>query len=283
MSRTNLLMDGDRVIQEGGWQTLFTASPLLCPEPDEFWLSQRSGGNMAGYDDDFLLVSVGDYAFDGTRVPDYSFAKDTTVVYGKFILVNKRSGEHHIYASGIRNSQGLLIDPDGTIWSTDHGQGGGDELNLIVEGHNYGWPESTLSIGYEEEEWPYSEFQGRHNLHEKPVFGWAQAIAPTDLLKIGGDKFPHWSGDLIVATLADESLRRLRLDSDNRVIYDERIELGHRVRDLLTLPDGSIGMITDDMVFIVIEDGGAVFEPLDSLHQERYYALDGYNNFTVKN
>jgi len=120
---------------------------------------------------------------------------------------------------------------------------------------------------------------GRHNLHEKPVFGWANAIAPTDLLKIEGDKFSLWNGDLIVATLADESLRRLRLDSENRVIYDERIELGHRIRDMLILPDGSIGMITDDMVFIVIEDGGAVFEPLDSLYQERLNALDRYDSF----
>jgi len=283
MSTTNLVMDDDSVIQDGEWQTLFTASPLLCPEPDEFWLSQRSGGNMAAYSDDFLLVSVGDYAFDGTRVPDHSFAMDTSVVYGKFLLVDKSTGEHHIYASGIRNSQGVTIDSHGTIWSTDHGQGGGDELNLIVEGHNYGWPESTLSIDYDEREWPYSEYQGRHNLHEKPVFGWAHAIAPTDLLRIEGDKFPLWNGDLIVATLADQSLRRLRLDSENRVIYDERIELGHRIRDLLTLPNGSIGMITDDMIFIIIEDGGAVFEPLDSLHQERFYALDGYDSLIVKN
>ena len=115
---------------------------------------------MAPYNDDFLLVSMDDYAFDGTRIPDHSFAMDNSVVYGKFILVDKRTGENQIYASGIRNSQGVLIDPAGTIWSTDHGQGGGDELNLIVKGLNYGWPESTLSIDYDEGEWPYSEFQG---------------------------------------------------------------------------------------------------------------------------
>jgi len=184
--------------------------------------------------------------------------------YGKFILVNKNTSEWSIYANGTRNAQGLFRDENGTIWSTEHGPQGGDELNIVEEGNNYGWPLETLGINYRNRPWIISEEQGRHEVYDAPLFAWVPSIGVSDLVRVESEKFGLWRGDLLVTSLRGSAIHRLRPDSTNgRIIYDEPIEVGHRIRNIDVLADGSILLRTDDNHLIHIDDAGPIYESFD--------------------
>jgi len=91
------------------------------------------------------------------------------VSYGKTILIHLDDGTSEIYSLGHRNPQGLYVTPEGAIWSTEHGPQGGDELNLIVRGANYGWPLVTYGTDYGSAAWPLSHVQGRHDGYQQPI------------------------------------------------------------------------------------------------------------------
>lgn len=246
------------------WKTIFTAEPCLQSQTMDdgrelFQVRLTAGGHIIPFDASHLLVSTGDAGFDG--IIHKNLQGDPGNLFGKIILVNKSNGRHSIYASGLRNTQGMYIDANNTIWATDHGPQGGDELNIIEQGMHYGWPEVSYGIEYGNEPWPHSAEQGYHEGFEKPHFVWSNAIAPSEVLRVQNQqRFEHWSGDLLVATLRDQSLHRLRVDEGIQILYDERIELGHRIRDMLFLPNGLLALISDRMELILIDDGGAVFE-----------------------
>jgi len=254
----------------GEWEELFRSSPCMDPladlyDSDQYTVNRwRFGGHISGgriiqYDDENLLISIGDHFYDGYDKDAYAQDEDNS--YGKFFLINKFTGENRIYAKGTRNAQGLFKDKNGTIWASEHGPDGGDELNVIEDGANYGWPTVTLGIQYHHNPWPGTTRQGRHEGYTKPIFAWSNTIAPSDLIRIEGEKFDLWRGDLVLATLNGRALHRLRLsENDSRVIYDERIELGHRIRNIILLHDSSILLRTDDNYLIHIDDAGPVYE-----------------------
>ena len=101
---------------------------------------------------------------------------------GKLVRIELTSGEVEIIAGGFRNPQGFARDADGKLWETEHGPQGGDELNLVRPGLNYGWPYVTHGIQYGNKIWPYSETQGRHDEFEKPVYAWIPAIGISNLI-----------------------------------------------------------------------------------------------------
>lgn len=284
ISKIELTIDSTLVRSSGAWNTIFTASPCIEINP-EHWLSGApyaghiSGGKMISYNESQLLVSLGDYDRHGLNGTE-EFAQDRSVPFGKFILVNKDTGAWQIFTMGNRNPQGLYRDKEGTIWSTEQGPMGGDEFNIIKEGENYGWPRVSLGLWYDYE---YAlkgeEERGRHSGYRKPIFSWVPSIAPNNLVRIEGDKFKVWKGDFILGSLRDQSLHRLRLDENNRVIYNERIPLGHRIRDLTVLANDALALITDDGYLIILEDGGPVFKEMNAEAQERYAELDEFDNF----
>lgn len=283
ISRLELAFDNRSVTQKSTWETIFTASPCIKPEPDNLlsvtpYPGHISGGAISGYDEQNILVSIGDYDRHGINGTD-EYAMDLSKPYGKFILVDKESGNWSIYTIGNRNASGLYIDQDSVVWSVENGPSGGDELNILVEGENYGWPKVSLGLWYDPVlELPGAHPAGTHPGYKKPVFSWVPSVAPSSLLKIESDKFKYWTGDLIMGTMRDQSLHRLRLDQDNRVIYNERIFIGHRIRDLTTLPDGKLAMVTDDGYLLIVDDGGPVFQDNDSVTKERMTALDSWND-----
>jgi glucose/arabinose dehydrogenase len=150
-----------------------------------------------------------------------------------------------IYSYGHRNSQGIALRP-GTneIWQHEHGPRGGDEVNILTAGANYGWPAITYGIDYsgaiisDKTEAPGME---------QPVVYWVPSIAPSGMAFYDGDKFPAWRGDLFVGALAGVHLRRLKLD-DRRVVEQERLleALDERIRDVRAGPDGYLYIVTDD-------------------------------------
>jgi glucose/arabinose dehydrogenase len=146
-----------------------------------------------------------------------------------------------IWSYGHRNIQGLAYDKEsGRLWANEHGSRGGDELNLIKSGENYGWPEVTYSREY----W-YTKISNETSKPGMvdPKVVWTPAQAPSGLLFYTGDAFPEWQGDLFSGGLQGEQVRRIILDGES-VMGEEKIPIGRRVRDVKQGPDGFIYVLT---------------------------------------
>ncbi len=151
-------------------------------------------------------------------------------------FVHTRGALPSIWSYGHRNPQGLAIDPrSGALWETEHGPRGGDELNHIVRGRNYGWPAITHGMNYDGT--PVSALTRKKGM-EQPVRHWTPSIAVSPIHFYTGDAFPAWKNQLFLGALAQQELHRLEVEGD-RVIGQELILKGRgRVRDVATGPDG---------------------------------------------
>ena len=156
----------------------------------------------------------------------------------------KRDGVRpEVWSYGHRNVQGAALHPvTGELWAHEHGPQGGDELNRVLPGRNYGWPDITYGreyvIGTR-----IGEGTTRPDV-EPPVTQWTPSIAPSGMSFYNGDAFPQWKGNLFVSALKFQLLARLVLDGD-KVVHEERIELGHRVRDVREGPDGRLWLLDE--------------------------------------
>jgi aldose sugar dehydrogenase len=287
ISRTTLVRRGDRLEMSEPWRTLYTTAPCMTLQGDEGFgrypfSGHISGGKMIDFDGKRLLVTVGDFNFDG-YLRD-AWPMDRSNPYGKFILLDKETGRSEIYAIGARNDMGLLRDSSGTIWATESGPQGGDELNIVERGENYGWPESTYGINYESNPWPLAREQGRHDRYRTPVFAWVPSVVPTNLIRIEGHpgKFDAWRGDLLIASLRGQSLLRLRFDASQRVVYEERIPFGDRIRDMVRLFDGRIALLTDATGYLaILDDGGPEWARMTDDERGRISVLESYDALTA--
>ena len=150
-----------------------------------------------------------------------------------------------IWSYGHRNPQGLAFDPGtGRLWSQEHGPQGGDEVNPIGRGRNYGWPVITHGRNYSGTR--ITDETARAGM-EQPAAYWVPSIAPSGLTVYRGDRFPHWDGNLFVGALRAQLLVRLELDG-TRVVREERLltDFGNRIRDVRTGPDGLIYLLLDE-------------------------------------
>lgn len=209
------------------------------------------GGRMLFLPDNTLLVTVGD-GFDyreeaqklnshlGSIVrinDDGSVPEDNPFAAGEDALPE-------IFSFGHRNSQGLVQDSEtGIIWSHEHGPRGGDELNIIRAGANYGWPIATHGRDYSGAViTPHKRLPGI----EDPLRVWTPAIAPAGIIQYRGEQFPEWVGDLFIAGLVAKSVIRIPVNG-NRAGEETRIfgELDERIRDVKTGPDGALYLLTD--------------------------------------
>jgi glucose/arabinose dehydrogenase len=160
-------------------------------------------------------------------------------------LADSTGARPELYSFGHRNPQGLLVDPrDGTVWEHEHGPKGGDEINRIRPGCNYGWPLTTFGVDYSGE--LISTRQLAKGI-ETPVLVWVPSIAPSGFTLYLGTAFPEWTGDFFVGALAERSLRRVRMRNGAVVLQETMLrELKARIRDVRTGPDGLIYLVTDD-------------------------------------
>ena len=149
-----------------------------------------------------------------------------------------------IWSMGHRNIQGLARDPvSGRIWATEHGPYGGDELNLVVAGGNYGWPLQGYGADYKTHE-PV----GKHEVAGmiNPSVAWVPSPAPSGLAVYSGDKIPAWRGSVFSGGLAAKDIRRVALDAAGQVTGQDRLAIGERVRDVKQGPDGYLYALTDE-------------------------------------
>jgi len=145
------------------------------------------------------------------------------------------------WSSGHRTPYGLAFAPDGKLWEVEHGPRGGDELNLIEAGKNYGWPLAVYGANYDGV--PIPSPDTRPDL-TKPVIYWNPVIAPGNLMFYSGSQFPQWKGSAFVSGLGSGTLNRIIVDGAN-ARPAERWTMGFRVRDVEQAPDGTLWLLED--------------------------------------
>lgn len=232
------------------WKDIFETTPCL-PLKDRVspFGGIQNGGRMALIDTNTLLVTFGDHQFDGYYAePALPQKMDNS--YGKTLKISIDTGKSEIFSWGHRNPEGLFIDSGGAIWSTEHGPNGGDELNIIVANGDYGWPSVTYGRAYDRTDWPSNRTPGRHDGYILPVFSWVPSIGVSNLLRSNGAAFELWQDDLLVSSLANNSIWRLRY-AEQRVVYFESIPVGCRIRDILQTRDGAVLLWCDQSRAII--------------------------------
>jgi glucose/arabinose dehydrogenase len=144
------------------------------------------------------------------------------------------------WATGFRTPYGLAFAPDGRLWEVEHGPRGGDELNLIQPGRNYGWPLVSYGVNYDGT--PIPKPDTRPDL-TKPVIYWTPVIAPGSLTFYNGRMFPQWNGSAFIGGLRSKTLNRITFDNKGGATAAERWDVGHQIRDVAVAPDGALWLI----------------------------------------
>jgi cytochrome c2 len=231
------------------WDVIYRTRPCLPLKRNYRALEgHMAGGRLAFKAPATLYLGSGDYHWDGINAPK-ALAQDPDNDYGKVVAIDLGSLAAHSISLGNRNMQGIAVDGKGRLWVLEHGVRGGDELNRIVEGANYGWPKVTLGTLYNRLPLPNTLSYGRHDGFTNPTYAWLPSVGVSNLSTI--NRFhPAWDGDMLAATMIDESLYRIRI-TDNRVLFAERISVGHRIRDLHFLKDRLV-LWTDDKKLIFV-------------------------------
>jgi glucose/arabinose dehydrogenase len=235
--------------------------------------SQHFGSRLLWLPDGTLLVSVGDGGNPPVRLKgDWirKQAQNRQSHLGKIIRLNADGSlprdnpfgntgdaEPAVWSYGHRNIQGLAYDAlRSMVWASEHGALGGDELNVIESGKNYGWPAATFSREYFDGSKisPHTSKPGMVD----PKVVWMTAIAPSGLVVYTGERFAGWRGDIFAGGLKSQDIRRIDLDEAGRVIGQHALRIGRRVRDVRQGPDGLLYVLTD-------ESNGSVLrlEPVD--------------------
>jgi glucose/arabinose dehydrogenase len=244
------VFDGKRV---HGIRTLFRVEPGKSG-------GEHFGSRLAWLPDGTLLMSVGDGGNPPQRVGGMlarEQAQNLATDHGSILrlsadgkpapgnpLASHPGARPEIWTYGHRNIQGLAVDPaSGRVWATEHGPRGGDELNLIEGGRNYGWPLQSYGADYRTGE-PVGQrvVAGMTG----PKVAWVPSPAPSGLAVYSGSQFPQWRGSLFSGSLAGGDIRRIALDKDGKVVGQDRLDVGARVRDVRQGPDGYLYALTDE-------------------------------------
>jgi aldose sugar dehydrogenase len=220
--------------------------------------AEGTGGRVIQAPDGTLLVTSTIPAGVGINSVDWPQPQQLDSNMGKVLRINTdgsiprdnpfagRAGAHpEIYALGFRDVQGVAIHPrTGTLWTSEHGPRGGDEINAVEKGRNYGFP--VIGYGREYTGKPINGDKTAQEGMEQPVYFWTPDIAPAGIGFCTGTLFPAWQGDLFVSTLVGRALVRLVL-KDERVVGEQRLltELNSRIRGVGEGPDGALYVLTD--------------------------------------
>jgi glucose/arabinose dehydrogenase len=173
---------------------------------------------------------------------DTEVAKTAPVV-STYTIPGPNLAEAETWTTGHRTPYGLAFGPDGRLWELEHGPRGGDELNLIEPGKNYGWPLVSYATNYNMV--PIPSPDTRPDL-QKPVIYWTPVIAPGNMVFYKGAMFSQWNGSLLIGGMETKTLSRVTFDGKGGPTPAERWDVGHRIRDVAVAADGAIWMIEDD-------------------------------------
>ncbi len=238
-------LDGTSLV---AFEELFESNTVTDP-------GRHYGSRILFLEDGTLLMTIGDRGGQPPR------AQDPTDHSGSIVRLNDDGSvpadnpfvgnddyAPEIYTYGHRNIQGIVLRSDtGEVWVTEHGPRGGDELNLIEPGGNYGWPVATLGRDYRTEgDFPDAETR-RDDAFVGPVFEFLPTLAPSGLAVVDGERFPHWEGNLLAGGLRAERVLRLSVEA-GEVLHAEELLSGTigRIRDVRQGPDGYIYLVNDE-------------------------------------
>jgi glucose/arabinose dehydrogenase/cytochrome c2 len=235
-------LDGDRLVDG---RELFSTSP---PAP-------TGGPNITRIQflpDKSMVVAVGSSGNPGSGMVQrvdgdigkiIRINRDGTIPADNALAAIAPDAKPELWATGLRSLGGFALDDDNRLWGLDIGPLGGDELNVLEPGGNYGWPLVTWGFDYSGK--AMSDRQTAAGFVD-PVVVWSPSIAPSGLAYYRGDAFPQWQGDLFVGSLGDQAIRRLRIHG-NTLVHQERLlpDLNERIRSLATGPDGFLYAVTD--------------------------------------
>lgn len=231
-------------------KVIFRAQPAMPSKR----LGGKTGGRIAIAPDGTLFVTIG----DRSDSPPWDVAQRLDTDLGKIIhitadgapapdnpFLGKPGVLPEIWATGLRSQEGLAFDPRGRLWETEHGPRGGDELNIIEKGKNYGWPVVAHGIDYPGT--PIGDGSTHKEGMVEPVYYWDPVIAPSGLAFYTGTLFPQWKNSVFVGGLRGMVLVRLAI-VDDKVVSEEPLltELNTRIRDVRVGPDGLIYLLTDE-------------------------------------
>lgn len=251
-NRTTLVQgrfDGKRV---AGIKTIFKVTPDKSG-------NEHFGSRLAWLADGTLLMSIGDGGNPPRKIGGMlarDQAQQLSSHNGSLLrltdegkpapnnpLAARPKALPEIWSFGHRNIQGLTVDPSGRVWATEHGPRGGDELNLVEGGRNYGWPVQSFGADYATRE---AVGQPAVPGMVAPLVAWVPSPAPSGLVYYTGSQFPRWRGSLLSGGLAGTDVRRIILGKDGKVSGQERLDIGKRVRDVRQGPDGQLYLLTDE-------------------------------------
>ena len=213
---------------------------------------QHASGKLVRITGSSAYVTLGDLGYPGIN------NRDVRGQLGSVLRI--AAGKKPVRISqGHRNGQGLTMDRLGRLWETEHGPRGGDELNLIRRGRDYGWPFVTLGEPYGTNDYVMPQRTGTHVGYTKPKAAWVPSVATSELVQVPRS-WSGWTtsvgGDLLMGTLKDQSFWRIRVDRAGRVQERERLEVGNRIRDVEVRPDGSVAATTDDGTLLILTRTG---------------------------
>jgi aldose sugar dehydrogenase len=211
------------------------------------------GHRIAFSDDGYMFITSGDRQ-------KFTPAQDMQQNLGKIVRLNEdgtvpsdnpfaREGgvAAQVWTLGHRNPLGIAFDAEGRLWAQEMGPRHGDELNRIIRGKNYGYPEVSNGNHYDGRDIPDHDTRPEF---EAPKVFWVPAISPGGLIIYSGDLFPEWKGNAFLGGLSSEALIRVKIDGDSAV-EAERFEMGERIREVEQGPDGAIWLLEDED-----DDGG---------------------------
>lgn len=220
---------------------------------------QHFGSRLLWLADGTLLMSIGDGGNAPQKIGDMlarDQAQNMAAHHGAILhltdagkpapgnpLASKPGALPELWSKGHRNIQGMARDAAGRVWATEHGPRGGDELNLIEGGQNYGWPLQSYGNDYRSNE-PIGQkvVAGM----AQPKIAWVPSPGVSGLAYYTGSQFPAWRGSLFAGGLASTDVRRIALDKAGNVVSQERLNIGKRVRDVKQGPDGHLYLLTDE-------------------------------------
>jgi len=227
-------------VGDKGWSLIYSTSPL-----DAAHYTLGNGGKMV-VRGERLYFTVGDYSLNESQNPNSPWGK---ILY----LEMKPPFAPNLYSLGHRNPQGLIVMADGRLLSTEHGPQGGDEINVIEAGNNYGWPWESYGTKYGSHA-EYRDDLGvppTNSLFKPPLYAFVPSVALSQVIQI--TKFhKRWDGNLLIGTLKAKSLFHVRLRGDG-VQFAEPIYIGSRIRDLKQFDDSSIYLLTDTPTLIELK------------------------------
>ena len=236
----------DDLTKLSNFEVMFTQAPKLST-------GNHFGSRLVFDRDGYLFIALG----ENNQRPT---AQDLDKLQGKVVriypdgrvpddnpFVGQANVRPQIWSYGHRNPQGAALNPwTGTLWTHEHGPKGGDEINLIERGNNYGWPMATHGIDYSSKPIPQAQGAAVEGM-KGPNHVWEQSPGISGMTFYDATRFTPWQHNVFIAALADQNLIRLQLDGD-KVVHEERLlgELKSRIRDVQQGPDGYLYVLTDE-------------------------------------